>query len=921
MKIVLFFSVFLFMLSFPMTAQEFSIKGKLIDKTTKKPLEAATVFVEAVQDSSLVAYTISDSNGDFKLEGRTGLQKVNFVISFVGYASFTRELEIEDNRDQDLNQITLCPAVESLADILITARAPPILFKKDTVEFNTASFKTKADANVEDLLKELPGFEIDANGAITVNGKPVDKVLVNGKPFFGDDPTIATRNLTKEIVKKIQVVDTRTKTQAFTGEQSDGENKTINIRIDKDKNKGTFGRVSAGGGTDKRFQYAGLGNYFDNDLRLTVLVGGNNVNQTGFDFGEISNSFGRGSYYDLPGRNRGGITNSRVGGFNYADDWGKDTEVTSNYFYTAANNFEDQRSNAQNNLPDRTYFSESERSSRNQDDRHRAETEFETTIDSVLYVEVRPDFTYNESSGNSSNSQRTFNEARELTNESSGENNSKRFGRDFDNRTTVTRKYGTGGGFFRLNTSIDLSENQSTSSNKSKTLFYEEGSNGTEVKSSIIRDQRSLGDNSNGGFSGELEWNIPLIAEKFFLQLEYRYNQNTRNSKSYVFDRIDNATLNFNDEQSTDYTNKNRVGRPRTGLRYRSEKWNARANISYVMRTLASKERINEIDFENKFDAIEANVDLRYNFSKNTRISGGYRLDNSAPGVQELSPFVDVSNPLFITKGNPNLDPTNRHSIDLNFNDFNVSKEANFYVYANLDMTHNDVVRNSTIGEDLVRNTTFANVDGNYGFYGGFGYGRRYKLDSLNSIRVNLGGNYNLRNEVNFINDEQYDSKSNAIGPRISVDYSFKELIDFELSYNPGFSQTTFAIEDRGDINITTHRSSLKGNFDFGKLKFENVLNYNYNSNIAEGFQKGSLFWNSSINYNVLNDNGLISVKAYDLLNQNTDASRFTSGEAVVDTQTTILQRYFMLSFSYKFNTLGKKGNLSNERRGRRRYW
>jgi len=185
-------------------SQEFSVSGKLIDLDTKLPLEAATVFVESVKDSSLITYTISDKFGVFNLKGRTQASKVNLYISFVGYQAYEREIMLEENRVLQLEDISLNGQIESLGDVVIQGRRAPITIKKDTLEFNVASFKTKKDANVEDLLKELPGVEVDEQGNITVNGKPVNKILVNGKPFFGNDPTIATRNLTKEIVDKIQ---------------------------------------------------------------------------------------------------------------------------------------------------------------------------------------------------------------------------------------------------------------------------------------------------------------------------------------------------------------------------------------------------------------------------------------------------------------------------------------------------------------------------------------------------------------------------------------------------------------------------------------------------------------------------------------------------------------------------------------------
>ncbi len=209
-------------------------------------------------------------------------------MSYVGYRTYLKKMLI-DKEIIDLKRIAL-QLDNQLGEVLVKSTAP-ITIKKDTLEFNVKSFKTKKDATVEDLLKQLPGVEVDDEGKITVNGKEVNKILVNGKPFFGNDPTITTKNLTKDIIEKIQVVDTKTKAEAFTGEVGDSENKTINLTIKEENNKGVFGRVSAGAGTDERYEFAGMVNLFDNDRRISVLAGGHNNNSPGFSLGELSTMF------------------------------------------------------------------------------------------------------------------------------------------------------------------------------------------------------------------------------------------------------------------------------------------------------------------------------------------------------------------------------------------------------------------------------------------------------------------------------------------------------------------------------------------------------------------------------------------------------------------------------------------------------
>src|SRR5690554_2260030 len=222
-------SILILFISANSFSQNFKVSGTLIDEETRDPLEAATVFMETAKDSTLLTYTITNRNGKFTLEGNSSVKKARVNISFVGYESFHREIDLTE-RIPDLGDIPIAFSIASLDEVVVKSRAP-ITIKKDTLEFNVASFKTKRDATIEDLLKELPGVEVDENGKIKVNGKDVSNILVNGKPFFGNDPTIATRNLTKEIIEKVQVVDTKTKAEAFTGEEGDKESKTINLTI------------------------------------------------------------------------------------------------------------------------------------------------------------------------------------------------------------------------------------------------------------------------------------------------------------------------------------------------------------------------------------------------------------------------------------------------------------------------------------------------------------------------------------------------------------------------------------------------------------------------------------------------------------------------------------------------------------------
>ena len=913
-------------LSLTVYSQEFKITGNLKDGIEKSPLEAATIVLETIKDSTVITYTISDRDGYFELSGRTQLPEANLFVTFVGYESFEQEINLSDKSDIDLGTVYLDFMVESLGDVVVKARTPPVIIKKDTLEFNAASFKTKPDATLEDLLKELPGAEVGEDGQIRINGKPVNQILVNGKPFFSDDPTIATRNLTKEIINKIQVVDTKTESQEFTGEEGDAENKTINITIDEDKNKGIFGRVAAGVGTDERFEYAGLLNYFDNDLRISVLGGGNNINSPGFSFGEIQKMFGNASYmsmdgngsFNIDGRSFGsgqGITNSRTAGANIANNLGEKIEISGDYFYSGSDSFEETTRSRENILPQNRFFSESFSTSNTSSDNHSANMRFQAKIDSTLLVEILPRLNYQKGTNFNSENSSTRNESGELVNTSNFDNEGLRTSRDFSTRLTTTKKYGSGGGFVRVDATVSINDNDRDDYINSETQVF--GDDAQE----IIRNQFTDGNDKVNNIKASATWRLPLIAKKLHLETQYEFNIEDRSNEQLVYSF--NEDTQIYDQiilpQSTDFESRNEVSRPEIGLRYNSEKMNAGLALAYVNRTLTGEEmlsdsngdRVRDIDFENNFDALEARANLRYSFSKKMSFWSNYRLSNTAPEVRQLSPYVDVSDPLNTIQGNPNLNPTNRHSLYMGLNNFDWATNTGYYSYLGMSFTNDRVVNQTTVDDNFVRSTTFTNVDGIYDIYGSLSYSKNFELDSLRSVKADIGIDANLNRYVNFFNAEQYANLTKTYTPSINFRFVWKDLFEFRPEYRINFTETSFNRDFFEGRSFTQHNLRLRTTTYLPKwLTWENDIRYVYNPNVSSGFQKDAVFWNTSLGYSFMNDKSLLTFKVYDLLDQNTNSRRNATQSYVEDVQSTVLRQYFMLSFSYKFNTLGKKGEV-----------
>ncbi len=919
MKLSIFFAFTLFISTFSFS-QNFKVSGTLIDKETRDPLEAATVFMETVKDSTLITYTITDRNGRFSLEGNTSAREVRVNISFVGYESFQKQIDLT-TAVQDLGDIPISFSVSNLDEVVITSRAP-VTIKKDTLEFNVASFKTKKDATIEDLLKELPGVEVDPDGKIKVNGKDVSNVMVNGKPFFGNDPTIATRNLTKEIIEKVQVVDTKTKAEAFTGEEGDKDSKTINLTIKEENNKGIFGRVAAGGGTDERFEYAGLFNYFDNDRRLSVLAGGNNINSPGFSFGEIQKMFGNARNttmnssggFVIDGRSFGygeGIVNSRIAGANYADVIKKTTDVTADYFYSGSSSYSDSKVERENILPDRRYFTESENSSESETDSHAVNLGFDIKIDSTFLINIKPNLSYNQLRGMRSNKSESMDENRELTNAATSQSFNDINSRRFKNELAATKRYGNKGGFIKFDFTNEWNNSTADSYLYSETLLF------GDFPSEEVRNQHTDSNNDESKYIASATLRIPLVSEKLFLDLKYNYDfkQNLNAKSVFDFDGSSQDFSNFNRILSTDYTFRDTRSIPYASLNFKTENVSLDTGIGYVFQNLEGRDGLRPgLKVDNTFEALQLSARANIKFSASGRLFTGYSLRNEAPQIEQLLPSTDVSDPLHIITGNPDLKPVNRHSLYFNYNNYDFQKGGGFYAYVNADLSDNAVVSKTEIDENNIRYSTYTNVKGKYHINGSVSISRKYTLDSLLTLSPRIGLWSNLYQNVNFNNGVEYKSRTLSMTPNVNFTLSWQNIFDVRTGYSLAFGSNTFENNLFEDRKYMRHSLNLGTSLFVPKdFEWRNDIRFSYNPDISEGFQKSAWFWNSTLAYSMLEDKATVTLKVYDLLNQNTNARRYSSENYIQDSQSTVLQQYFMLSFSYKFNTLGSKG----ETRGR----
>ncbi|MEO9952853.1 outer membrane beta-barrel protein [Nonlabens sp.] len=910
-----FVAIFLMAFSISSQAQQFTIKGIVNDSLTNEKLLSATVYLESAKDSTLITYSITDIEGVFTLSGNTAYEKVALITSFQGYKNYSKTINLNDGRELDLGVINLSNDIESLNSIVVKARKAPITVKQDTLEFNAKSFNTKADATLEDVMKELPGVKVDKDGKITVNGKEVSKILVNGKEFFGDDPQIALKNLPKEIIDKIQVTESKTDAQKANGEDGDANISEINITIDEDKNKGWFSRLTAGGGTDDRYSMSGIVNYFNEDFKLSVLGSSNNINSPGFSFDEIYDAMGSSAYsisrssngsFGVNGVNfggSGGITSSDSAGLNMSNDWGKEVSASLNYFYGGNDTQSASDSRRTTFLPDRTFNTESSSRGDRSGNSHRISGRIEVKPDTLTTISVRPNINlsdnYSDSTSSSISSDESGNNINTVNTSSISDSKNRSY-RASLNLSRRTQEKGTNYGFYG-----DLNKNNSDSQsdfNSTTTTFDTAGNPETPE----IQDQLIDEESDSQRFSITPYLNKKL-TETMGLVLNYNFEAGKETNQRSVFDRDGSGNLVFNTTLSNDYEVKNTQQRPSVGLKYKKNDLRLDVSAGVIYQTLDSEDQLLSTSFEKEFTDPYVRANLSYKFGKFGRIYLNYRNSVNVPSVRQLQPVENRTNPQNIIIGNPDLDASQQHNIYFNLSRYDWEKGSGFYSGGGFTYTDNSVAAITTTDLDLIRTTTYANINGEYNGYLYSSFSKTWKKDAR-EIGFDFSLNANISLDKGFTNGVAFQSDNLSFSPSLTFEYSLRDYIDVDLEYQITANKTQYDIPSISDQDFVNQRVAI----DITTSWPQHVIlglrgEYNKFGNISGNFDDDSIVLIGSLGYKFAKDKATVKLKAYDILNQIIDTNRSITGDYVADTSSLVLKQYFMLSFTYKFSKFGGK--------------
>lgn len=888
------------------------VKGTVVDINSQLPLELATVYFTAVKDSTIIEYATTDKNGNFIINTKKYDKPVFLKVNYTGYQTYYEEQK-GLSESKDFGKLYMLENANVLNEVIVKSEAPPITIKKDTLEFNAGSYKVRPDANVETLLKQLPGFDVDNTGKITVNGREVNQVLVNGKAFFDKDGAIAIKNLPADIIKKVQVSDFKTKKEELAKQESTSDYSSINITIDEKKNKGYFGKVLGGYGSDERYESSLMMNFFKNKQKISVLASSNNINSTGFSMDEVFDNMGGGR--NARGGSQGagsggkGITQSTLAGINYSDDWTEDLEFMSSYNFTNAVTKNESKSNQLSFLPTGNILTEADSKTRNENTGNKANFELEYKINPSMQIVFAPKLNLSQSNNNAESSTFSENENGDALNESTAASHTESSNTSFANSINFNKTFEKQSRNLSVVFNNNNTKNDSNGINISETIFYQDNKPNDE------RNQNAKNESKSDTYSLDVEYTEPVtdsLRLRFGTNFDWQSSMNDQ--KTFNFDDASQEYSDLNLSLTNYTTSKQNSITPKVGITWQKSKFtlNVNSRTSIVEFDNHSFYLNQTTDLNKRYMLPYGTAQLRYKFNRSKNLTFKYDYSNTLPSATQLMPVADLNNPLNSVVGNPNLNPIEKNTAGIDFKNFDFRTRSGYSLFLKGDYYNNDVVSTSIYDDSGKRNTTYVNISGTYSASLGGNWNQQIKKDA-HTIRygLRLSGNYNF--DKGFTNAVLYYAKSVVVTPSVYASYDYGEVLSIAPSYSLSYNETRYENYSRDATSNVIHRINMQTTSYWpANLIFGNDFGYTYNSNISDDFKKDFFLWNTSLSYGFLDKKLYAKVKVYDLLNQNQSATRTISPTSIRDEENTVLKRYVMFSLAYKI------GNFAESKKGRK---
>lgn len=903
--------VILFSCPFTTAIAQQSLKGVVLDGGGK-PLKYATISLLQTADSTLKFFGISKESGIVEVKN---VKPGDYLLqaAMLGYKTYYKHIQVSANND-DMGAIVMDKQDMQMKGVEVKAERIPVLINKDTIEYDAGAFKTKADASVEELLKKLPGVEVDRAGNIKAQGENVGKVLVDGKEFFGSDPKVATRNLPADAINKVQVFDKMSDQAEFTGIDDGSRERSINLKLKDDKKQGYFGDVLAGGGTNDRYKASGKLYKFRPNSQFAALGMLNNINRSGFSFSDYINFSGGlqglmsgvgntqlnlASDGSLPvnfGQPITGLVTSGAAGINYSYEPKKNKLISINYLGNGADKQLNEKTYSRNFTSTQDYTVNSHSDENTKDITHRLNLKIRNDIDTQSQV------MFNLGSNTSQNKRITnstsVSQAQDIV-----------FNRQTGyNRTTGNALNAASGASYTYRSSDSKHVLRlAADGNYKRTLNQTEWNNLTEFlggTQSIVnrqfRDDRIQGYD----YSGSLSWSRAL-GKSYYINptVDAHWDFEHLNRKQ----GLPPAESVVIDTLSPDYIRGYQRLTPGILLRKATRKVQYNAALRYEYGTLTQTSD-NIILPARQYNYLLPSVSWRNQYARGKHIDISYNTAVQAPGYQQLMTAPVVSSPLSLYRGNANLNPEYRHTVRAGWVLFDAFSFTSFFANVTGRYTHNKINNSITINNNLSQLVTVVNVPDDYYLQGSFQFARPIRSLGIKT-ELNLSEQFNkgitIVNGMNNITTSYAQELSAKIGNRK------KEHWDVQVGAGIHFTDVHYSVQqsmNNSYFNTSGFAElSYKPNTHWYFMFSADVTRYN-----ARSFQQAvtiPLLRSEISYYFIKGSRGVLTLEGFDLLNQNKGLQRISQQNYLAEIRSNIIGRYFLLSFKYRLSKMGKKGN------------
>lgn len=899
-------------------SQSTSIKGFVKDTVENRNLPHAVVTLLRGSDSVLVKFTRTDNQGQFNLSNLDAGSYV-LMVTYPKFADYTDKIELKAGTPGNLGIIPLTPTSVLLNEVVVRANNT-MRIKGDTTEFTADSFKVKPGATVEDLLKVIPGMQVNAKGEVTAQGKRVDKVLVDGEEFFGDDPTIATQNISAKAVDKVQVYETKTEQDQLKGIGSTGDgNKTINIKLKEDAKRGYFGKVEGGTNFDNLNDAKLMLNKFKGSEKISIYGTKSNTNtgslgwedqgklgiddEDDYEYDEIGGfyySFGSGDN-EYSSWNLKGLPTAYTAGALYANKWRQDkNKLNLSYLYNRLGTTNNSYNLSQTLLEDTTFYNNSNSRSKGLSQQHSAKGKYEWKIDSLASIKFNIAALSREKTNRTESYSEALNEDQQFVNNNNRINDLLSKKKQLDNTITYKQLFKKKNRQLTATFRLGLVDDESTGLLTSTTNFYKNGN----IDSIDVTDQQKINTGKSRTIGTKITYNEP-ITDKWNLVAEYSLNQNVSESHNNSYDKaLDGKYSDFNPTFSNNFDLDALSNSGTLTARYMGKKLRLAfgSGVSAIRLNLDNLGLVSKTHYN--FTGLTPQFQLGYKLKTQTGVSFSYRGNTVQPTLNQLQPLRNNTDPLSIYVGNPDLRVGFNHNLNFNFNDYKTLKGQ--YLFVNVGMNFNQHAITNYSSVDEFGKTTYMpiNVNGNRSWYmwSAFNTGQGEKK-LIHEISPQANGGRN----VNYINGKENVNTYTTLVLQYSIRYNIQEKLNVSIGPSVSRNISESSLRPTANNNYWTYggRANL-----YVKLPGGLDLDSDVQSNLR---QKTSAFpnpvnitvWNASLGRTFFKNKNLrLSFVAHDILNQNIGFNRTINSNFVSEQRYDQLAQYFMFNIRWTFTKM-----------------